>query len=142
MFSKSLTHARVLSRVRPSVPSEPASFIARALNRRLPDRIRGAGTLYLWLRRGRTALRVARRLSANGREHEFIDACARIPLGEGAVQVCTAELGSALSEAEAQGIGTIVEGIEVKAELSWVRENGAHFVQGFLLGKPSPVARS
>ena len=68
----------VLSRVRPSVPSEPASFIARALHRRLPDRIRGAGTLYLWLRRGRTALRVARRLSANGREHEFIDACARI----------------------------------------------------------------
>jgi len=31
-----------------------------------------------------------------------LDACARIPLGEGAVQVCTAELGSALSEAEAQ----------------------------------------
>jgi len=102
MFSKSLTYARVLSRVRPSVPPEPASFIARALNRRLPDRIRGAGTLYLWLRRGRTALRVARRLSATGREHEFIDACARIPLGEGVVQVCTADLCSALSEAEAQ----------------------------------------
>jgi EAL domain-containing protein (putative c-di-GMP-specific phosphodiesterase class I) len=40
------------------------------------------------------------------------------------------------------GIGTIVEGIEVEAELSWVRENGANFVQGFLLGKPSPVVRS
>jgi EAL domain-containing protein (putative c-di-GMP-specific phosphodiesterase class I) len=26
--------------------------------------------------------------------------------------------------------------------LSWVRENGADFVQGFLLGKPSPVVRS
>jgi EAL domain-containing protein (putative c-di-GMP-specific phosphodiesterase class I) len=92
----------VLSRARQSTPSEPASSIARALNRRLPERIRGAGTLYLWVRRGRTALRVARRLSATGREHEFIDACARIPLGEGAVQACTAELCSALSEAEAQ----------------------------------------
>jgi len=40
------------------------------------------------------------------------------------------------------GIGTVVEGIEVEAELSWVRENGADFVQGFLLGKPSPVVRS
>jgi hypothetical protein len=35
----------------------------------LPERIRGAGTLYLWLRRGRTALRVARKLTAAGREH-------------------------------------------------------------------------
>ncbi len=40
------------------------------------------------------------------------------------------------------GIGTIVEGIEEEAELQWVREHGADFVQGFLLGKPSPVARS
>src|SRR3989442_14218036 len=102
MFSKSLTYARVLSRVRPSVPPEPASFIARALNRRLPDRIRGAGTLYLWLRRGRTALRVAPRLSAKGREQEFIDAFARIPLGEGAVQVCTAQVCPAPCESEAQ----------------------------------------
>ena len=50
----------ILSRVRAAIPPEPASFIARALHRRLPDRIRGAGTLYLWLRRGRTALKVAR----------------------------------------------------------------------------------
>src|SRR3989441_4027529 len=101
MFSKSLTYARVLSRVRPSVPPEPASFIARALHRRLPERIRGAGTLYLWLRRGRSALRVARKLTALGRDHEFIDACARIPLGEGEVQLCTADLCQALTEAEA-----------------------------------------
>jgi EAL domain-containing protein (putative c-di-GMP-specific phosphodiesterase class I) len=40
------------------------------------------------------------------------------------------------------GIGTIVEGIDVEAELSWVRENGADFVQGFLLGKPSASVRS
>ena len=40
------------------------------------------------------------------------------------------------------GIGTIVEGIEEEAELSWVREHGAEFVQGFLLGKPAPVVRS
>src|SRR5947209_18882488 len=102
MFSKSLTYARVLSRVRPSVPPEPASFIARALNRRLPDRIRGAGTLYLWLRRGRTVLRVARRLSATGREHEFIDACARIPLRERAVQDASAELCLCLSQGAMQ----------------------------------------
>lgn len=92
----------VLSRIRPSSSPEPASCIARALHQRLPDRIRGAGTLYLWLRRGRTALRVARRLASAGWEHDFIDACARIPLGNGDVQVCTAELCSALSEAEAQ----------------------------------------
>jgi EAL domain-containing protein (putative c-di-GMP-specific phosphodiesterase class I) len=67
----------------------------------LPERIRGAGTLYLWLRRGRTALRVARKLAATEREHEFVDACARIPLGAGDVQLCTAELCQALSEAEA-----------------------------------------
>ena len=40
------------------------------------------------------------------------------------------------------GIGTIVEGIEEQAELSWVRDHGADFVQGFLLGKPAPVVRS
>ena len=40
------------------------------------------------------------------------------------------------------GIGTIVEGIEQEAELSWVRDHGAHFVQGFLLGQPSPVVRT
>src|SRR5205823_2123370 len=91
----------VLSRIRPSAPPEPASAIARAQHRRLPDRIQGAGTLYLWLRRGRTALRVARRLTAIGWEHEFVDACARIPLGNGDVQVSTAELCSALTEAEA-----------------------------------------
>ena len=39
-------------------------------------------------------------------------------------------------------IGTIVEGIEEQAELSWVRENGADFVQGFLLGKPAPAVRN
>src|SRR5205823_3337617 len=43
-----------------------------------------------------------RRLASAGWEHDFIDACARIPLGNGDVQVCTAELCSALSEAEAQ----------------------------------------
>jgi EAL domain-containing protein (putative c-di-GMP-specific phosphodiesterase class I) len=90
----------ILSRVRAAIPPEPASFIARALHRRLPDRIRGAGTLYLWLRRGRTALKVARKLTASGRTHEFIDTCARIPLSAGDVQVCTADLCQALSEAE------------------------------------------
>ena len=111
----------ILSRVRAAIPPEPATFIARALHRRLPDRIRGAGTLYLWLRRGRTALKVARKLTASARTHEFIDTCARIPLGAGDVQLCTGELCQTLSEA-----GLLSE----------------DFVQGFLLGKPAPVVRS
>lgn len=40
------------------------------------------------------------------------------------------------------GIGTIVEGIEEEAELSWVRDHGADFVQGFLMGEPAPALRS
>jgi EAL domain-containing protein (putative c-di-GMP-specific phosphodiesterase class I) len=40
------------------------------------------------------------------------------------------------------GIGTIVEGIEQEAELSWVRDHGADFVQGFLMGEPAPALRS
>jgi len=40
------------------------------------------------------------------------------------------------------GIGTIVEGIENQAELSWVRDHGADFVQGFLVGEPAPALRS
>jgi hypothetical protein len=132
-------------------------LIARALHRRLPERIRGAGTPYLWLRKGRTALRVARKLTAVGREHEFIDACARIPLGEGDVQLCREDLliggvhddpvkaliaRKLLEIGHGKGIGTIVEGIEEEAELSWVREHGADYLQGFLLGKPAPVVRS
>ena len=37
------------------------------------------------------------------------------------------------------GIGTIVEGVEEEAELSWVRDHGADFVQGFLFGRPTRV---
>ena len=40
------------------------------------------------------------------------------------------------------GIGTIVEGIEEEGELSWVRDHGADFVQGFLTGEPAPALRS
>lgn len=90
-----------MSRVPPSVPPDPAPTIARALHRRLPDRICGAGTLYLWLRPGRAALRVAKALREARRDHEFIDACVRIPLGENDVQLCTAELCEGLSDAEA-----------------------------------------
>lgn len=40
------------------------------------------------------------------------------------------------------GIRTIVEGVENKDELAWVRDHGADFVQGFLFGRPreSPSA--
>ncbi len=40
------------------------------------------------------------------------------------------------------GIGTIVEGIEEEEELNWVRDHGADFVQGFLLGHPSAEVRA
>lgn len=36
------------------------------------------------------------------------------------------------------GIHTIVEGIEVEEEMRWACDNGADFVQGFLVGRPSP----
>jgi EAL domain-containing protein (putative c-di-GMP-specific phosphodiesterase class I) len=45
------------------------------------------------------------------------------------------EMGAAL------GIGTIVEGVENEAELRWVRDHGANYVQGFLLGMPQPAVR-
>ncbi|HZR08737.1 MAG TPA: EAL domain-containing protein [Myxococcales bacterium] len=91
-----------MSRVRSSAaPSQPEACIARELHRRLPERIRGAGTLYLWPRKSRTAARLARNLRATGREHEFVDECARVRLGEGEVQLCTEDLCSSISEAEA-----------------------------------------
>ena len=37
------------------------------------------------------------------------------------------------------GILTIAEGVETPEELAWVREHGATFVQGYLLGRPSSV---
>ena len=86
----------------PSALPEPANSIARALHQRLPERIRGAGTLYLWLRPGRSAARTTRCLRDAGRAHDAIDACLRVPLRESEVQPCMAELASALSEAEAQ----------------------------------------
>src|SRR5205823_4588863 len=73
----------------------------RALHQRLPERIRGAGTLYLWLRPGRIAGHATKCLRDAGRWHEFVDSCVRIPLRESEVQVCTGELASTLTEEEA-----------------------------------------
>ena len=64
-----------MSRIATSAPpQEPATFIARALHRRLPERIEGAGTLYLWLQPGRAAARIVQALHDAGREHELLDA--------------------------------------------------------------------
>ena len=90
-----------MSRITPSAPPEPANSIARALHQRLPERIRGAGTLYLWLRPGRIAGHATKCLRDAGRWHEFVDSCVRIPLRESEVQVCTGELASTLTEEEA-----------------------------------------
>lgn len=38
------------------------------------------------------------------------------------------------------GMKVTAEGIETQAELDWVRENGCHMAQGFLLGKPEPLS--
>ena len=39
-------------------------------------------------------------------------------------------------------IDTLAEGIETEGELRWVQENGAKYVQGYLLGRPAAAARS
>jgi EAL domain-containing protein (putative c-di-GMP-specific phosphodiesterase class I) len=89
-----------LSRISKSAPPEPANSIARALHQRLPDRIRGAGSLYLWLRPGRPAARVLKSLRDAGRDHECVGTCVRIPLEENEMQPCTSELVAALSPPE------------------------------------------
>jgi EAL domain-containing protein (putative c-di-GMP-specific phosphodiesterase class I) len=89
-----------LSRIPSSAPPEPANSIARALHQRLPERIRGAGTLYLWPRPGRASARALQALREASRPHDWIESCVRIPLRESAVQACTAELSSTLNEAE------------------------------------------
>ena len=93
-----------LSSVPPAALSpEPATFIARALHRRLPERIQGAGTLYLWLRPGRAAARIAAKLRETARAHVLIEHhCAKIPLREREVQICTAELTDALAPGDAE----------------------------------------
>ena len=73
--------------------------LARALHQRLPARICGAGTLYLWLRSGRTAAKALTALGA--RAHDVIESCVRIPLFERAVQACLAERASVHSLTEA-----------------------------------------
>ena len=45
-----------------------------------------------------------------------------------------------LDVAAALQIDTLAEGIETEGELRWVQENGAKYVQGFLLGRPSATA--
>jgi EAL domain-containing protein (putative c-di-GMP-specific phosphodiesterase class I) len=39
--------------------------------------------------------------------------------------------------ARSLGVQTIAEGIETAEELAWARENGADFVQGYLISRPS-----
>jgi EAL domain-containing protein (putative c-di-GMP-specific phosphodiesterase class I) len=45
--------------------------------------------------------------------------------------------GKLLEIGRGMGIRTIVEGVENRAELEWVRQHGAEFVQGFLFGMPA-----
>ena len=90
-----------MSRITPSAPPNPAKSIARALHQRLPERICGAGSLYLWPRPGRTAARATGALEGAARTHELIEPCLRIPLAASEVQPCLAELAAALSLNEA-----------------------------------------
>jgi EAL domain-containing protein (putative c-di-GMP-specific phosphodiesterase class I) len=92
-----------LSRISPSAARpEPATSIARALNQRLPEKISGAGTLYVWVRPGRTSAKAARALRKSRRAFEMVESCARIRLADGEVQSCTTDLVSALSRADAE----------------------------------------
>lgn len=98
-----LVKAHNLSRIPPSAPiSEPTTTIARVLHERLPERICGPGTLYLWPREGKSTGRALRALQAAGRSHEQIASCVRIPLREREVQLCTAELTDALTAVDAK----------------------------------------
>jgi hypothetical protein len=121
----------VLSRIRPSPPPEPASCIARALHRRLPERIRSPHALDVLARSGWLLDQLA-----EGRFISFFKLVHRVrPDFMALIARKLLEIGHGMR------IGTLVEGIEEEAELSWVQENGADFVQGFLLGRPSPVVR-
>jgi EAL domain-containing protein (putative c-di-GMP-specific phosphodiesterase class I) len=51
-----------------------------------------------------------------------------------------AMLGSKLIEAShALGMTVVAEGIETAEEFAWLRESGAHLLQGFYLARPAPV---
>lgn len=39
------------------------------------------------------------------------------------------------------GLHTVAEGVETPEELAWVQEQGADFVQGYLIGRPAAVPR-
>lgn len=50
-----------------------------------------------------------------------------------------AMLASKLIEAAVElGLTVIAEGIEVREELDWLRDHGAHLAQGFLIARPGP----
>lgn len=88
-------------RLRPLAPLEPSTVISRALHERLPERLRGSGTLFLWLREGCIA-RVVRNLRKHGRRYFLADSCARVPLADADVQGCIADLVEALPPADAE----------------------------------------
>jgi EAL domain-containing protein (putative c-di-GMP-specific phosphodiesterase class I) len=46
-----------------------------------------------------------------------------------------------LNVATSLGIAALAEGIETQAELDWVREYGAKFVQGYLIARPAAAPR-
>ncbi|NJK88641.1 MAG: EAL domain-containing protein [Myxococcales bacterium] len=39
------------------------------------------------------------------------------------------------------GMHVVAEGVETSEELAWVRDNGAHMVQGYLIGRPDELPR-
>ena len=90
-----------MSRITPSAPPEPSRSIARALHQRLPERICGAGTLYLWPRPGRASARTLQALGNASRPHQRVESCLSVPLGESEVQFCLSQLIGALSLTEA-----------------------------------------
>ena len=47
---------------------------------------------------------------------------------------------SVMSLASLFGLRVTAEGIETQAQFDWFRDNGGHHAQGYLLGKPAPLA--
>jgi EAL domain-containing protein (putative c-di-GMP-specific phosphodiesterase class I) len=45
-----------------------------------------------------------------------------------------------LEVAQSLNVQTIAEGVESPGELDWARENGANYVQGYLIAKPAPMS--
>lgn len=76
--------------------------MSSARHRRIPEKLRGAGALYLWPVASRALGRALAALQAAGRAPSLVEGCLRVALDEGDVQACAHELTVALGAPEAR----------------------------------------